>query len=78
MLYWIIAHYKSIMVMLTVCLTLVVFRLYLTTSPSLIGSETLTVNRGWNGSTGVPGVEGSEGSNEPLLPKSDVGVSCKL
>ncbi len=61
--------------MFIITLTLVVFRLYLTTSPSFIGSDTLTVNLGWNGSTGVPGVEGSDGSNEPLLPKSDVGVS---
>ena len=51
---------------------------YMTTSPSFTGSVTLTLNLGWNGSTGVPGVDGSEGSKEPLLPKSDVGVSYKM
>ena len=48
---------------------------YLTNSPSLMGSVTLTLYLTSNGSMGVPGVDGSDGSIEPLLAKSDVGVS---
>lgn len=52
-----------------------VLTVYLTVSPSLMGSVTLILYMGSKGSIGVPGVEGSDGPIDPLLPKSEVGVS---
>jgi hypothetical protein len=49
--------------------------LYMTTSPSLVGSVTLTMNFGWKGWSGTQGVDGSEGVMSALLRISSVGVS---